>query len=107
MIPAEQWPARSSYDAIRVPLYLYWENKNAQELNVWRGWYSKYPEYSTPAWVNVATGETASYNMSSGLKPVRDLVMGKPIMEPNLATSEDYYNASLNLLAYLAYKEQN
>ena len=45
--------------------------------------------------------------MSSGLKAVRDLVMGKPIMEPNLASSEDYYNASLNLLAYLAYKEQN
>lgn len=107
MIPAEQWPARSSYDAIRVPLYLYWENKNAQELNVWREWYSKFPEYSTPAWVNVATGETASYNMSSGLKAVRDLVMGNPIMEPNLASSEDYYNASLNLLAYLAYKEQN
>ncbi|MGN0902944.1 MAG: glycosyl hydrolase family 8 [Succinivibrio sp.] len=107
MIPAEQWPPRSSYDAIRVPLYLYWENKNAKELELFRNWYSKFPENSTPAWVNVETGQSADYFMSSGLKSVRDLVMGKPIPEPDIKRSEDYYNASLSMLVYLAFTDQN
>ena len=53
------------------------------------------------------TEEKANYFMSSGLRAVRDLVMGKVILEPEITKSEDYYNASLSMLAYLAYLDNH
>lgn len=105
-MPSENWPANSSYDAIRVPLYLYWENPNNQELKVYREYYQNYLE-NTPAYVNVLTGQSANYAMTSGLKAVRNLVLGYKIDEPNINLSEDYYNASLSMLCYLAYKDHH
>ncbi|MCR5536337.1 MAG: hypothetical protein K6F05_02880 [Succinivibrio sp.] len=105
MIPAVEWPARSSYDAIRVPVYLYWMDPHNPHLKPWKDWFGRFPEKETPAWVNVATGETAKYHLTSGLKTVRDLVMGTvPLTEPVITAKDDYYNASLKLLCYLAAK---
>ncbi|WP_406019035.1 glycosyl hydrolase family 8 [Succinivibrio sp.] len=100
---SDRWPARSSYDAIRVPLYLYWEDENALELAEWKKWFSSFPADRTPAYVDVLSGEKANYNMSSGLLNVRKLVLGESVSEPVFTEKEDYYNASLSMLAYLAY----
>ncbi len=104
-LPAEQWPPRFSYDAIRVPLYLYWQNRRAKELQPYKDYWSMYSHDNTPAWVDVVSKQTAPYPMSSGLKAVRDLVTGTAVFEPNIKLSEDYYNASLSMLAYMAYRE--
>lgn len=64
-----------------------------------------YSHDNTPAWVDVVSKQTAPYPMSSGLKAVRDLVTGTAVFEPNIKLSEDYYNASLSMLAYMAYRE--
>ena len=106
-LPAPQWPSRSSYDAIRVPLYLYWADPNCPELQVYKTYYASFDANNTPAWVDVVTEEKANYFMSSGLRAVRDLVMGKVILEPEITKSEDYYNASLSMLAYLAYLDNH
>ncbi|MBQ3678645.1 MAG: hypothetical protein II929_03920 [Succinivibrio sp.] len=100
---SDRWPARSSYDAIRVPLYLYWDNQNAPELAPWREWFSKFTTTTTPAYVDVITGENANYTMTSGLLNVRKLVMGETVEEPVFTDKDDYYNASLSMLAYLAF----
>lgn len=105
--PAEQWPERFSYDAIRVPLYLYWDDPDCSELAVYRQLWGAYDEFATPAWFSVLGPQKADYMMSSGLKAVRDLVMGKPLSEPDISKSEDYYNASLHMLAYLAYRDHH
>lgn len=106
-MPAEQWPPRFSYDAIRVPLYLYWDDPNCKELIPYRKLWSGYSEFQTPAWFSVVGSQKADYMMSSGLKAVRDLVMGKPLGEPDIKKSEDYYNASLHMLAYMAYRDHH
>ena len=100
--PSDKWPVRSSYDAIRVPLYLFWENSEAKELKPWLEWFSRYPASNTPAWVNVMTGETAGYPMSNGLLSVRTLITTGYVPEPKFSDNDDYYNVSLMMLAYLA-----
>lgn len=100
--PAAQWPARSSYDAIRVPLYVYWDDPSSPLLAPWRQWFSSFPAFKTPAWVNVTTGETADYALTPGLASVRDLITGIPVSEPVFTDQDDYYNASLKLLCFLA-----
>ncbi len=100
--PADKWPTRSSYDAIRVPLYLYWDDPDCKELEVWRHYFSGYTDASNPAYIDVVSGQVADYPMSTGLKAVRNLVLGKLNSEPNLTSNDDYYNSSLAILAYIA-----
>ncbi len=101
--PSTQWPARSSYDAIRVPLYESWDDPSSPLLAPWRAWFGKFGPDNNPAWVNVTTGETANYMMSEGLKAVKTLALGMAgTQEPRITSADDYYNASLKLLSYLA-----
>lgn len=102
-VPAKQWPARFSYDAIRVPLYVYWFNHSSPELQTYKTWWGRYAREQTPAWVNVATGETASYMMDGGLLAVRDLVLQPAnVAAPQITAQEDYYSASLKMLVALS-----
>ncbi len=103
IITAEQWPARSSYDAIRVPLYLYWGDPDSPELKPWKDYFARFSPDNTPAWVNVVTGQSAEYAMTGGLRAVRDLVEGKFYKEPEIKSSDDYFNASLKMLCYAAW----
>ena len=100
--PASDWPARSSYDAIRVPAYEAWDDPDSPLLGIWKAWFQGYGEENTPAWVNVTTGEVANYPEPEGLKAVRQLALGAQIPEPSITSKDDYYNASLKLLAFLA-----
>ncbi|HKM96181.1 MAG TPA: glycosyl hydrolase family 8 [Buttiauxella sp.] len=102
-VPAKEWPARFSYDAIRVPLYVYWFNHSSPELQAYKTWWGRYSRAQTPAWVNVATGETAPYMMEGGLLAVRDLVLQPAnVAVPQITAQEDYYSASLKMLVALS-----
>jgi endoglucanase len=48
-----------SYDAIRVPLYVAWFDKQSPLLTPWRTWFGQFSREQTPAWVNVTTNEYA------------------------------------------------
>jgi endo-1,4-beta-D-glucanase Y len=100
--PASEWPARSSYDAIRVPLYEAWDDPQSPLLSTWRAWFQSYSDAANPAWVNVTTGEVANYPQPDGLKAVRALALGRPMAEPSITSRDDYYNASLKILSFLA-----
>ncbi len=102
LTPAQDWPARSSYDAIRVPLYVYWDDPQSELLKPWKTYFSSYEDDKNPAWVNVTTGEVAEYVLPEGLAAIRSMVLGYPVQEPQLSKNDDYYNASLKLLTFLA-----
>ncbi|PTA90708.1 endoglucanase [Kosakonia sp. H7A] len=100
--PAKEWPPRMSYDAIRIPLYISWQDPQSALLMPWRSWWQGFSRNQTPAWVNVATNETAPYMMNDGLLAVRDLTLGEPLAEPQITAQDDYYSASLKMLVWLA-----
>ncbi|MFM2478108.1 glycosyl hydrolase family 8 [Celerinatantimonas sp. MCCC 1A17872] len=103
--PASRWPARMSYDAIRIPLYLYWQQPNSDLLGVWKHWFKKYSRLQTPAWVNVQSAKTANYPMQGGLLAVRDLSLNQlNRSDTHITHQDDYYSASLKMLTVLAYK---
>lgn len=105
LTPAKNWPPRMSYDAIRVPLYLHWYDPTSSLLLPWRVWFSQYPRTATPAWVNVTTGDVAEYMMDGGLLAIRDLTMDASLNAPQITSKDDYYSASLKMLAWLAYNQ--
>lgn len=106
MQPAQEWPPRMSYDAIRIPLYIKWHSPDSPLLAPWRSWWQRFSPAQTPAWVNVATNENAPYPMTGGLLAVRNYTMGQPAGEPQIVAQDDYYAASLKMLVWLA-EQQN
>ncbi|MCG8707076.1 endoglucanase [Brenneria sp. 4F2] len=103
MTPAAGWPARFSFDAVRIPLYLRWARADERTLAPYRSYWQRFGREKTPAWVNVATGEQAEYPLSSGMMAIRDIALGQDnLLGDRLLPEEDYYSASLHLLAWWA-----
>lgn len=95
-------PPRFSYDAIRIPLYLQWgrmlEGALAKPFaEYWRAW----PEGKMPAWVDLQTGVTASFPAPAGFHAIGVACGFTETMPERLEPSEDYYSASLVLLAHV------
>ncbi|HEX4503437.1 MAG TPA: glycosyl hydrolase family 8 [Scandinavium sp.] len=103
--PADEWKPRTSYDAIRIPLYIRWQEPQSPLLAPWKAWWQKYPREKTPAWVNVLTNETSPYPMNGGLMAVRDFTLGDNPGEPQITVQDDYYSASLKMLTWLAERD--
>lgn len=105
--PAAAWPPRFSYDAIRIPLYLYWYDGQSPELVPFQQFWSAYPRLQTPAWIDVMSDTKAPYNMAGGLLAVRDLTLNETgYLTDTIGSNEDYYSSSLRLLTWLAFKQQ-
>jgi endoglucanase len=104
VVPLSDMPPRFGYDAIRIPLYLIWgheatSRRLAPEMHFWDGFGDKPP----PAWVDVTNGAVASFAAPNGFLAIIDLVRarfgGKAAALPQIADTDDYYSASLILLA--------
>ena len=102
MKPADEWKPRMSYDAVRIPLYIHWQDPQSPLLAPWKTFWQRYQREQTPAWVNVLTNETSPYPMSGGLLAVRDFTLGANPGEPQITAQDDYYSASLKMLTWLA-----
>lgn len=105
MKPAQEWKPRMSYDAVRIPLYIRWQDPQSPLLAPWKAWWQHYQREQTPAWVNVMTNETSSYAMNGGLLAVRDFTFGSVVAEPQITAQDDYYSASLKMLTWLAQRD--
>lgn len=104
--PATAWPPRFSYDAIRVPLYLYWYDAQSLQLVPFQRYWLGFSRLQTPAWIDVMSNDKAPYNMAGGLLAVRDLTLNQTgYLSDQLDDKEDYFSSSLQLLAWLALKE--
>lgn len=103
-LPSE-WPARFSYDAVRVPLYMVWgghvQHPAVQSAD--RTWRRSAPA-RTPAWIDLITDAEAPYRASPGLLAVRAVATRDADLLRRIAAvaDDDYYSASLRLLSWLA-----
>lgn len=106
VVPAPDRPPRFGYDALRIPLYACWSG--ATDLAVLdavrRAWRSPAP----PAWIDLASGETASWSLGPGGMAVRALLdrcLGGEARIPPPGDTPDYYDAILALLSAIAARE--
>lgn len=107
MTPALGWPPRFSFDAIRIPLYLWWANPQSPYLATYRHLWQATPRLQTPAWLDVMNNSPAPYNLAGGGLAVRDLTLGDTgMLTDTLNPSQDYYSASLQLLSWMAWQEK-
>lgn len=101
---AEQWPPRFGFEAVRIPLYFVWAGRpDADGLSsVATFWARPNP----PAWLNLVDGESADYRLSGGGTAISYLLRGEPEKVPRAPTADDdYYSASLLMLARLALRD--
>lgn len=98
MTPAAGRDPRFGFDAIRVPLYLAMAGRNGQGDAIARFW-SSYGAGPIPAWIDVRTGQTAPYALSSGAMVGVRRLLGQPLPAPTIQA--DYYASVLQALAYL------
>ncbi|MBB3102539.1 glycosyl hydrolase family 8 [Azomonas macrocytogenes] len=101
--PAEGWPKRFGFDAVRVPLYLVWGGMPADSplLSPFRNFWSCCGQVH--AWVALDNGTLSPYPASYGVKSIANLLDGQITgIAPIDGEQEDYYSASLRLLAELA-----
>lgn len=112
IVPAPGWPARFSFDAIRVPLNMSWGGL-AQEptvagcLSFWRS-----PDFRTlPAWTDLRSAQVAPYPANSGIVAVARLTdaavarRGDPRAMPRVGGAQDYYAAALVMLSRMAWRD--
>ena len=102
-------PPRFGFDAIRIPLYLVWgrEATTPRLAAVLKFWDS-FTDRPIPAWVDVTNGSVASFPASTGFQAIIALTRWRrppkapPLPMPLIGDKDDYYSASLILLAGLA-----
>jgi endoglucanase len=105
--PAPNLPPRFGFDAIRIPLYLIWGRAaTTQRLVAVIKFWSEFTDKPEPAWVDVTNDAMAPFPAPSGFQAIIDLTRssfyGKLLPLPQIEDKDDYYSASLILLAGLA-----
>ena len=105
---APGWPPRFSYDAIRVPLYLYWAHMLAPDvLADFSRFWNNFGASALPGWVDLTTGARSPYNAPPGYLAVAECTGLDSAGElPTLDHAPDYYSAALTLLVYIARAEE-
>ncbi len=112
--PHPNWPARFSYDAIRVPLWLAWSGEHYSVVAESFARYWNIYQTNPPAWVDLNTNASANYPAPSGMLAIgriatvlsqRETKQPPVIGFPELRTSPDYYSAALIMLSRCAWHE--
>lgn len=105
LAPSDRWPSRFSFDAVRIPLYINWAQRNSLALGPYVAYWRQFDRLATPAWVDVLTGAKADFMLSPGMLAIRDAIMGNGAqVNDNIQPQEDYYSASLRMLTYWSLK---
>ncbi|BAK84916.1 endo-1,4-beta-glucanase [Komagataeibacter medellinensis NBRC 3288] len=101
---AKGWPPRFSYDAIRVPLYLYWAHMLSPELLAgYANFWNHFGASALPGWVDLTNGTRSPYNAPPGYLAVATCSgLASAGGLPTLNNAPDYYSAALTLLVYIA-----
>jgi endo-1,4-beta-D-glucanase Y len=108
--PAAKFPPRFGFDAIRIPLYLIWGREATSErLASYLDFWNEYGGKPIPAWTDLKDNSVAPYPGSTGLDAIVALARGfgqkDPPGLPTIAERDDYYAASLTLLAAITRDE--
>ena len=105
--PAATLPPHFGFDAIRIPLYLVWGGAGTpQLLSTERRYWDAFAvaDRPVPAWIDVTNGSVAPFPAPAGFRAIIQLAQPGRAQGPPLEISDkdDYYSASLTLLAGLA-----
>ncbi len=107
--PAEHWPPRFSFDAVRVPLYMCWEGlQHDRVVDAIEEFWTNQGKGFVPAWTDLSSGELAPYAQSAGMTAIRQYVMATRLGQnnvpavPSIESAGDYYAAALILLVQIA-----
>jgi endoglucanase len=116
-VPAAGWPARFSYDALRVPLWLGWAGLGREPaaqaaLRFWSD-----PRHARPpAWTDLHTDGVASDPAPAGVRAIgqmavagttgpENLRLRQAAAVPTVEQARDYYEAILNCMIRLAWQD--
>jgi endo-1,4-beta-D-glucanase Y len=108
---ADGWPPRFGFDAIRIPLYLAWQNDGARLERYLAFWRMPRFDGRPPAWIDLQDGSVAPFPSSGGyaaVLAVTEFVAGglkRAQPTATLSDNDDYYSASLKLLSNIAAAE--
>jgi endo-1,4-beta-D-glucanase Y len=103
--PAATLPPRFGFDAIRIPLYLVWGGAaTPQLLSTERRYWDAFADVAkpVPAWIDVTNGSVAPFPAPGGFRAIIQLAKRDFAPLPEISDEDDYYSASLTLLAGLA-----
>lgn len=104
--PALGYSSRFSYDAIRIPLNVWWYDPQNLRLVPFQRLWQNYQRLSTPAWFDVLSNTPAPYNLDGGLLAIRDLTLNDTgYLTDRLTQDQNYFSASLQLLTWQARQE--
>lgn len=100
---AEGFPDRFGYDAIRIPLYLYWAGlQTDNRMRVYQDYWGFFAGARfMPAWTRLSDDSVDSHGASVGQLAVVSLLKGKTGF-PSASPKEDYYSAVLRQFCRLA-----
>lgn len=112
--PASGWPARFSYDAVRVPLYLAWAGMYEEPgVTGPAAFWGEHPRRALPAWTDLSSNNLSPYPASPGIEAIAQLSRAVSGMNPILSAHsramsgpQDYYSSILGLLVALATGER-
>ena len=99
------------YDAVRIPLYMIWGcQANLSSIKPFQNFWGSFSDKAPlPAWINVNTGELATYNASTGFQSIAAMTIAYPNIDstqlPNFNPSQDYYSLMLSLFTKLALED--
>lgn len=106
LVPDPTRPPRFGYEAVRIPLYLYWARvKDKSFYAPFEGFWRSFPcKGFLPAWTNLVDDSIDSFGAEPGLRAISTLVAtGKPPRRPEVPLPrQGYYSATLWLLVRLA-----
>lgn len=112
VVPANGFPARFGYDAVRIPLYLLWSRQESEVLlKPYRDFFGYFSgSRFMPAWTNLNDNSVDSYDASTGIHAIARWVIDFPatsaVRVPNINSQQDYYSAILLLLSKMAASER-
>ena len=110
--PGGPAPARFSYDAVRIPVYLLWGRRDNEALmRPYRDFWGQYEALPwVPAWTNVKDDSIDSRGADAGIRAVAQLARDWPHARadrlPALEPGQMYYPAVLLMLCKLALRER-
>lgn len=114
LAPDPKWPARFSYDAIRLPLWLAWSGQPSSAVSESFGAYWALHQPALPAWTDLKTNAQARYPAPPGVVAIGHTATalsqagrkGQGSVEfPTIRASPDYYSAALTMLSRCAWQE--
>ena len=110
--PADGWPARFSFDAVRIPLNMVWAGlADHPSVNAAVGFWVDPDHRAIPAWTDLRSGQLAPYPAHSGIVAVARLstaailTRGDASVMPRIGSAPDYYAAALTLLSRMAWRD--